>query len=874
MRIKKIYLKNFKGVNHKKVIKIDSGATLLIGPNGFGKTTIFDVLELCITGKMYRTETKKNVTSDNKDYKKPFYQNNKDQDVIVKVWLEKTNRETDENENLIIVRYLDKDSDGRSSSRGKRNKPCDFAILKAFKDSPETFADDEFDSVNANVLTAEEISEFLGLDPQRQCIDDLYHLFNYLQQEETTFFMKKKEKDRKSALGFLLQTSYQEEQLKLITEKHSKYSKIKGKLENKIIEEKGTLLADCPEYEKLFQDKNIPFDNKDIFTSETYMEKEEQRKQYLMSLDKLTQFCGTFDFAEYKKRKKAESLNKLLDEDFMKYFVLSDIITGSNFEELKFIFLFINDGAKLKKIILQKLIKQIEDFSDVNERIERYDRITKLKTFDKLLQEMDKYYTDYEPELSVAFKEVLKHRKTIIDAVNGTDEIVKEVIRLRKELLISFKDSESNNTDKTNCPFCGLPWTSVKKLLEGYDSQEEKYNKIIGDQAQKLLDLEQSIKKDYIEPVIKQMKIYLKTMKSVDQELMDLLNELKEVRITEEIGKYIEIKDFIWEEPKEMIELEKSLDSLKRALINNTNVTQYVYDDLIRLKNVDFSEQESLITEQESEALKHLVIPKNNEISLTENILQQYVSDVRNTVTQLIQGIKYDNIKAGDVNGCFNAYFDSNSELYDSFDPKALTRKREYINGMFSIIKSDVVGTFQTRLEKLDTIVKNLEVLRRIYSETISNYKMDMTERIKLPFYIYSAKILQNYQQGMGVFLATNENNDSIRFLTDPTTDHDAMHHLSSGQLSVTSLAFTLAINKTYSISDELKFLLIDDPIQEMDSLNIHSFIELIRHEFVDDYQLIFSTHSDMNALYIKYKLEKLKNRPVELINVQTEFFY
>src|SRR5699024_2381060 len=104
--IKKIYLKNFKGVNGKKVINLESQVSLLIGPNGFGKTTIFDVLELCLTGEIHRTTKKDGVTSHTKDYNKPFFQNQEGKDVVVKVWLVK--KESDTEKNLIITKYLSK----------------------------------------------------------------------------------------------------------------------------------------------------------------------------------------------------------------------------------------------------------------------------------------------------------------------------------------------------------------------------------------------------------------------------------------------------------------------------------------------------------------------------------------------------------------------------------------------------------------------------------------------------------------------------------------------------------------------------------------------------------------------------------------------
>lgn len=39
--------------------------------------------------------------------------------------------------------------------------------------------------------------------------------------------------------------------------------------------------------------------------------------------------------------------------------------------------------------------------------------------------------------------------------------------------------------------------------------------------------------------------------------------------------------------------------------------------------------------------------------------------------------------------------------------------------------------------------------------------------------------------------------------------------------------------------------LLIDDPLQTMDDLNISSFIELLRNDFKDK-QIILSTHEEM----------------------------
>jgi DNA repair protein SbcC/Rad50 len=157
----------------------------------------------------------------------------------------------------------------------------------------------------------------------------------------------------------------------------------------------------------------------------------------------------------------------------------------------------------------------------------------------------------------------------------------------------------------------------------------------------------------------------------------------------------------------------------------------------------------------------------------------------------------------------------------------------------------------------------------------IKSHKDTILKKIQIPFYIYSGKILQNYQQGLGVFISLGEGKAKrFRFVTGNHIDedsHDAIHMLSSGQLSVIAIAFLLSLNKIYRNNILSKFLAIDDPVQSLDDLNIHTFIELIRHEF-NDYQIIMSTHDDDTARYMNYKFKKFGIDSTRM-NVQ-EMFY
>jgi exonuclease SbcC len=111
---------------------------------------------------------------------------------------------------------------------------------------------------------------------------------------------------------------------------------------------------------------------------------------------------------------------------------------------------------------------------------------------------------------------------------------------------------------------------------------------------------------------------------------------------------------------------------------------------------------------------------------------------------------------------------------------------------------------------------------------------------------------LQSYQGGQGVLIKSD--GKTVRF-TAPGSEHDVLYTMSSGQLSAVLLAFSLALNKIYA-GNSFQAILIDDPIQCMDDINMISFVELLRREFSQS-QIVISTHEDTFSNYICYKFQK-----------------
>ena len=208
-----------------------------------------------------------------------------------------------------------------------------------------------------------------------------------------------------------------------------------------------------------------------------------------------------------------------------------------------------------------------------------------------------------------------------------------------------------------------------------------------------------------------------------------------------------------------------------------------------------------------------------------------------------------------DAENIFPTYFQSKVEVLEDIRIGDLEEKKLYIDKQYKLVQNQQFQDLSRRIKILEKTAERLKEIHTIYKEEVKKFKISIVKQLRIPFFIYSAKMLQNYQQGMGIFLTykktTSSDNETvaiIRFKSDTKNDHDVMNQLSTGQLAVVSLAFTLSLNTMFKLSDNLNFLMIDD------AMNVLSFIEILRHGIIDRYQIILSTYSDHNALFMGYK--------------------
>ncbi|MFA3313215.1 hypothetical protein KWD79_18855 [Acinetobacter baumannii] len=147
---------------------------------------------------------------------------------------------------------------------------------------------------------------------------------------------------------------------------------------------------------------------------------------------------------------------------------------------------------------------------------------------------------------------------------------------------------------------------------------------------------------------------------------------------------------------------------------------------------------------------------------------------------------------------------------------------------------------------KINTLKTELSNLEKAYSKKIIS-------EIELTFHIYSGRLIQNYQRGLGIFIDEGDG-DRLRFCTAEKSAHDATLAMSSGQLSALSLAFFLSLNRVYANSP---FILIDDPAQSLDDINIASLSDLLRCE-LKDRQLFLSSHEDDISAYLRFRFKRV----------------
>lgn len=870
MKIKKILIKNFKNIKETRIIDFQENITLFVGPNGFGKTTIFDAIELSLTGKIRRIE-ESDYSDGRSSFSTPYFQNNPEEDTFIELTL------TNDEGSSLIVSSLYKSS---MNAEGRNVPKFSFSKFKRtvrFEPGTSFQPLGDFDGLSERDIQ-KAISEFLGYESEDYSLGDTFDLFHYIQQDETAYYLKQNEKDRKEQLNFLLNIGNYVDRKSRLDKLRRTLLSSQNYLENKKNKLKNLPIKNKTPYTKLSlradTDFDFDFNNESIdFDDEL---SNESLNIYLSEIDKLQVFRNSFSPKDYFLRKQSEQFKRevLDDKDFISYLIFREIIENQeNIEYIKQNHTLISNDKNYSYFLLKNYIGQLESLENDSKMFEQGKILGSLLDIeiDKLNIESIKnslsnfvgwefgkvWFETFDSKLTN-----YKIKKEQLD--DGTDSINK-LLEIRNRL------KEHSDNKHSECVFCGYDWIESKNLLLAYEETTKQLRKNLTNFEIEVSNLLEELNRLKIE-LQNQIQIEQEKLLVLPDDFLAVIRSIGNYNFPESFSNLVVMNSEI---PPMSVDKSTSLQKfeiLKKELINSLQekwlLPNEVYGTFLRVvnKKVDFETLLEKYSVLERESIKEFQV-SFEALPINLQKFEENGEKLSTFLDELRSQIVFDYSKSLDSQNLFDKYFASDKKTFEDCTIERIGQKREYIINQFELQSLTMFNKIENRLQIIERTITYLQQRVRELNNNIKSYQEQMIQKLKLPFYMYTAKILQNYQQGMGVLLTT-QNNSNIRFIANSNSEQDVMYQLSSGQIAVISFAFTLALNTTFKISKEFKFLSIDDPIQDMDSMNVYALIDLIRHS-LSDYQIIMSTHNDGSAMFIKYKFELFSDSEISNVGLK-----
>ena len=247
MKIKRIEIHNFKVFQNLSIDFEYSDLIVFDGPNGFGKTSIYDAIELLFTGKIRRFDDLRGRLIDGRESfsEHPFLCDYANGDISIKIEFLKD----------VTSHILE-----RVAKRDELINSVDFSFYKLY-------VKDEFTSEEKSLIQNEEeyLNQILGSNYRQN-----FQFLNYIEQEDSLFLLKSQDKNRKQHISHLFNVYEFENKISKIDKLKNKISELcnadkKREIDNlhesinKIIEFLATEFNNTV-YIKLFSEKEISWD--------------------------------------------------------------------------------------------------------------------------------------------------------------------------------------------------------------------------------------------------------------------------------------------------------------------------------------------------------------------------------------------------------------------------------------------------------------------------------------------------------------------------------------------------------------------------------------------------------------------------------------
>lgn len=754
-KITRIEVSSFKAFKH---ITLDLGTSSLLtldGPNGYGKTSIFDAIELLLTGQIKRIQNLFStlMTKQKANYDDNLLWNTRSgkKDLSIKIEFVNADR------TLVLSRYASVSAfDIKSNNRADKFEHFSLYELPHF---------DSQDYTTSNRRKNEFLDEVFGKNFREN-----FSFLNYLEQGQNKLLHTRVD-ERKDKLGNLFNISdvaAEIESCKSLAAKINRYIGDEKRKEDEeyLIKERDALRlmvqADLGtvEYKKLTTVEPQPsWDKEDIFP--TY--DRGAHTNFMDSISKLNNLISQ------KAAIRIRAENEAIEADI----TFHSELLGS----------------------LAKLGTDADKLDNLDTMKSEIDRLTKATTIIKkgasVITAEQARTLPYLAEGRLEWFELqIETRDDLQKKNTANDSVVVELARLKQQFLQEHRkiDPEDNS-----CPLCGNDWADHASMIKAIDERFQKTADALSKDGQALIAL--------IGPMTDELTRIEARIQYDDTRLRAQYNEPLHSTLTEAKIRLPAIKQLS-----------------ERLAIEGIPVT------------FSFSDDETLVASR-LDAVRNAMRSRKTE----EKVIPP--EDWRQTI---------------------DAVFKDLGDFY-ILDPQDLKSKELYLTIKANEAQSSRLQKCITDLEKIEReneaaakarekvnkLKATLEIAERKYADqTISE--------IELIFHIYSGRLIQNYQRGLGLFIESRDGKQ-LRFLTAEKSEHDAVMSMSSGQVSALSLAFFLSLNKVYA---DVPLILIDDPSQSLDEVNIASLTDLLRCE-LKHCQLVVSSHEEDISAYMRYRFNR-----------------
>lgn len=599
LKIKRLYIKNFKVFEEIDIDFENSKLTVLDGPNGFGKTTIYDAIELLFTGTIRRYESLNNLILDKREKlgEIPFYCNNPiGKDIEIKAEVECCELNNKSQVKIFIRRVENVDKLEISDNK------IDFSIFKFYTAESYKSESSEYEEPeDSNFL-----EKILG-----ESYKENFEFLNYVEQEESCYLLKHKDKERKNSIQHLFNTKEFEKNIKKIDDIKKRGTSLKNQLvakqkqlESEISKIKSRIVDELEgesKYKKLISINEFPWD-KEVIDFKTYsFSSILEENGELLKVEDLVLNLETFEINRANNiintiiKEKRSILNMFLKYD--KYYKNKDSVL----KELELIKEVNNFIKSISKIDNKRILDKHFDLPQIVEN-----RFSNNKLFDL-------YITN------------LEEVKNKIKTSDNISKLSSDLIVTRNTFVENFKKySDKDDTEYLYCPLCGSNLESQNILFEQIEIQSKALEK----SSKKLKDsLAHDINR-FNDKVVKELIDYLKSYLNNSDYNEEYFKEFYDIDINQ-IDKVKDYLNSIKIEYLDIINLDTNPESpIKIELLINRLKEKILDIDTTKLKN-HFSTTFASVFNNNIEELKKLdhnmILNKkryiNNQFRLFQNNL-------------------------------------------------------------------------------------------------------------------------------------------------------------------------------------------------------------------------------------------------------------